>query len=118
MLAGAIPYTARPDADRIAIVGHSAGGWTALALPETDTRIKDVVVLAPGAASNPKPGITPATLSFNWPRRRVMDRIYFTLSTGLANLASEGRSGKSRPCFPRLDRRYRTRACSEFRSAL
>jgi hypothetical protein len=39
MLAGAIPCTARPDFDRIAIVGHSAGGWTALALPETDTRI-------------------------------------------------------------------------------
>jgi hypothetical protein len=68
MLAGAIPCTARPDPDRIAIVGHSAGGWTALALPETDTRIQAVVALAPGGASNPKPGIIPATLSFNWPR--------------------------------------------------
>ena len=68
MLAGAIPCTARPDPDRIAIVGHSAGGWTALALPETDTRIRAVVALAPGGASNPKPGIIPATLSFNWPR--------------------------------------------------
>lgn len=68
MLGGAIPCTARPDPDRIAIVGHSAGGWTALALPETDTRIQAVVALAPGGASNPKPGIIPATLSFNWPR--------------------------------------------------
>ncbi|HTC89995.1 MAG TPA: hypothetical protein VK686_16925 [Bryobacteraceae bacterium] len=68
MLAGAIPCTARPDHDRIAIVGHSAGGWTALALPETDTRVQAVVALAPGGASNPKPGIIPATLSFNWPR--------------------------------------------------
>jgi len=68
MLAGAIPCTARPDPDRIAIVGHSFGGWTALALPETDTRIQAVVALAPGGASNPKPGIIPATLSFNWPR--------------------------------------------------
>jgi dienelactone hydrolase len=68
ILAGAIPCTARPDPDRIAIVGHSAGGWTALALPETDTRIQAVVALAPGGASNPKPGIIPATLSFNWPR--------------------------------------------------
>jgi len=67
MLAGAIPCTARPDPDRIAIVGHSIGGWTALALPETDTRIQAVVALAPGGASNPKPGIIPATLSFNWP---------------------------------------------------
>ena len=67
MLAGAIPCSARPDGARIAIVGHSAGGWTALALPEADTRIRAVVALAPGGASNPKPGIIPATLSFNWP---------------------------------------------------
>jgi predicted dienelactone hydrolase len=68
LLAGAIPCSARPDPDRIAIVGHSIGGWTALALPETDTRIRAVVALAPGGASNPKPGIIPAALSFNWPR--------------------------------------------------
>jgi pimeloyl-ACP methyl ester carboxylesterase len=68
MLAGALPCAACPDPDRIAIMGHSFGGWTALALPETDTRILAVVALAPGGASNPKPGIIPATLSFNWPR--------------------------------------------------
>ncbi len=68
MLAGAIPCTARPDPDRIAIVGHSFGGWTALALPETETRIHAVVALAPGGASNPKPGIIPVALSFKWPR--------------------------------------------------
>jgi predicted dienelactone hydrolase len=65
MLSGAIPCA---DPNRIAIVGHSFGGWTALAVPETDTRIQAVVALAPGGASNPKPGILPATLSFNWPR--------------------------------------------------
>ena len=68
MLGGAIPCSARPDPDRIAIIGHSLGGWTALALPETDTRIRAVVALAPGGASNPKPGILPATLSLHWPR--------------------------------------------------
>jgi predicted dienelactone hydrolase len=68
MLAGAIPCAARPEADRIAIVGHSFGGWTALAVPETDTRIQAVVALAPGGASDPKPGIIPSTLTFNWPR--------------------------------------------------
>jgi predicted dienelactone hydrolase len=68
MLTGAIPCSARPDPERIAIVGHSAGGWTALALLETDMRIQAVVALAPGGASNPKPGIIPATLSFNWLR--------------------------------------------------
>jgi dienelactone hydrolase len=68
MLTDAIPCTARPDPDRVAIVGHSAGGSTALALPETETRIGAVVTLAPGGASNPEPGIIPFTLSFNWPR--------------------------------------------------
>jgi dipeptidyl aminopeptidase/acylaminoacyl peptidase len=38
--------TVQSHPDRIAIVGHSAGGWTALALPETDTRIQAVVALA------------------------------------------------------------------------
>src|SRR5580658_8125627 len=68
MLTDAIPCTARPDPDRVAIVGHSAGGWTALALPETDTRIRAVVALAPGGASDSKPGIIHFTLSFNWQR--------------------------------------------------
>src|SRR5580700_11119371 len=39
-----------PDPIPIAIVGHSVGGWTALALPETDTCIQAVVALAPGGA--------------------------------------------------------------------
>ncbi|HVN27681.1 MAG TPA: hypothetical protein VMT64_04305, partial [Candidatus Binataceae bacterium] len=68
VLAGSIPCSARPDPDRIAIVGHSFGGWTALAIPETDTRVDAVVALAPSGASNPKPGIIPTTLSFKWPR--------------------------------------------------
>jgi predicted dienelactone hydrolase len=45
MLAGAIPCASRPDPDRIAIVGHSAGGWTALAFPESDARIRAAVAL-------------------------------------------------------------------------
>lgn len=52
--------------ERIGIVGHSAGGWTALSAPESETRFRAVVALAPGGASNPKPGILPATLSFSW----------------------------------------------------
>lgn len=56
------------DPDRIGIVGHSFGGWTALALPDVDERIKAVVALAPGGASNPKPGILPLTLAFAWGR--------------------------------------------------
>lgn len=59
---------ARPDPERIGIVGHSFGGWTALAVPETDSRFRAIVALAPGGASNPKPGILPVTLAFAWGR--------------------------------------------------
>lgn len=56
------------DAGRIGIVGHSFGGWTALATPESDSRMCAVVALAPGGSSRPKPGIIPAELSFAWGR--------------------------------------------------
>ena len=55
--------------EQIGIVGHSFGGWTALATPEADRRIRTVVALAPGGSSRPKPGILPGKLSFNWGRR-------------------------------------------------
>ncbi|HEY7388992.1 MAG TPA: hypothetical protein VH640_10830 [Bryobacteraceae bacterium] len=57
---------ARPDASHIGIVGHSFGGWTALAAPETDPRFESIVALAPAGASNPRPGILPVTLTFAW----------------------------------------------------
>lgn len=59
---------AKPDPARIGIVGHSFGGWTALATPEVEERIAAVVALAPGGSSNPPPGIIPATLTFGWGR--------------------------------------------------
>lgn len=62
------------DPGRIGIVGHSFGGWTALALPDVDERIQAVVALAPGGASNPKPGILPLMLAFNW--KRVVPTLY------------------------------------------
>jgi dienelactone hydrolase len=58
----------QPDPERIGIVGHSFGGWTALAVPETDSRFQAIVALAPGGASNPRPGILPVTLTFAWDR--------------------------------------------------
>jgi dienelactone hydrolase len=59
---------AKVDLNRIAIVGHSLGGFTALAMPDSELRIRSVVALAPGGASNPRPGILPARLNFAWGR--------------------------------------------------
>jgi predicted dienelactone hydrolase len=59
---------ARVDPTRIGIVGHSFGGWAALAGPEVEPRIRAVVALAPGGSSRPKPGILPGKLTFAWGR--------------------------------------------------
>ena len=59
---------AQLDPTQIGIVGHSFGGWTALALPDTEPNIRAVVALAAGGTSNPKPGILPVTLAFKWGR--------------------------------------------------
>jgi dienelactone hydrolase len=59
---------AKPDPVRIGIVGHSFGGWTALAAIEVERRIGAVVALAPGGSSRPKPGIIPGKLNFTWDR--------------------------------------------------
>jgi predicted dienelactone hydrolase len=52
----------------VGIVGHSFGGWTALASPDVVHQIRAVVALAPGGSSNPRPGILPAKLAFQWGR--------------------------------------------------
>lgn len=59
---------ARLDPTHIGIVGHSFGGWTALAAAAVEPRIRAVVALAPGGSSNPKPGILRVKLTFNWGR--------------------------------------------------
>ena len=56
------------DHDQIGLVGHSFGAATALATPEFDQRIKAVVALAAGGASDPRPGILPVKLTFQWER--------------------------------------------------
>lgn len=60
--------TAHLDAAQIGIVGHSFGGWTALAAPDSESRIRVVVALAPGGSSQPRPGILPVKLAFAWAR--------------------------------------------------
>jgi predicted dienelactone hydrolase len=57
-----------PDPACVGVVGHSFGGWTALAATEADPRIRAVVALAPGGASHARPGILPLTLDFRWGR--------------------------------------------------
>jgi dienelactone hydrolase len=64
----ALDSEAKVDPIRIGIVGHSFGGWTALAATEVERRISAVVALAPGGNSQPKPGIIPAKLTFIWGR--------------------------------------------------
>ena len=59
---------AQIDPAQIAVAGHSAGGWTALAAPDADRRIRAIVAHAPGGASNPRPGVLPVKLTFAWGR--------------------------------------------------
>jgi len=54
------------ESDMVGIVGHSFGGWTALAAPEVEPPFRSGVALAPAGASTPRPGILPATLTFKW----------------------------------------------------
>jgi dienelactone hydrolase len=56
------------DPALIAAAGHSFGGWTALAVPESDPRVRAVVALAPGGSSRPVPGVLSLTLAFGWER--------------------------------------------------
>jgi dienelactone hydrolase len=65
---GAWDAEVRLDPTRIGIVGHSFGGWTALAVPEVDERIRAVAALAPAGSSQPPPNIIPAKLTFAWGR--------------------------------------------------
>src|ERR1051326_3766264 len=56
------------DPGRVGIVGHSFGGWAALATPEVDDRIGAIVALAPGGSSQRRTGILPVELTFHWGR--------------------------------------------------
>jgi predicted dienelactone hydrolase len=69
LLGGAVwDSEARPDPARVGIIGHSFGGWTALAATEVEPRLRAVVALAPGGSSRPKPGMLKVQLTFNWGR--------------------------------------------------
>ena len=52
------------DLATVGIVGHSFGGWTALAAADADARIGAVVALAPAGNATPRPGIIPVRATF------------------------------------------------------
>ena len=62
LLAGATDFGI--DQGRIGLVGHSFGGWTVLAIPEVDPRVRSVVAMGPGGSRHPRPGILPLELTF------------------------------------------------------
>ncbi|HJY83205.1 MAG TPA: dienelactone hydrolase family protein [Candidatus Binatia bacterium] len=68
LLRAASDRESKVDPTRIGIVGHSFGGWTALATVDVERDIRAVVALAPAGASKRKPGILPCELSFAWGR--------------------------------------------------
>jgi dienelactone hydrolase len=68
MVNAATEWNVNVDPTRIGIVGHSFGGWTALAAPDAIQDIRAVAALAPAGASKRKRGILPVELSFAWAR--------------------------------------------------
>ncbi len=50
----------------VGLVGHSFGGWTVLATPDAEPRVRAVAAFGPGGSAHPKPGILPLTLHFAW----------------------------------------------------
>ncbi|MBE1877308.1 alpha/beta hydrolase family protein [Myceligenerans pegani] len=73
-------------AERIGVVGHSIGGWTALTVAQADPRVDAVVAIAPAGGSDPRPGVYQVTLD---PVRSV-PTLYLTgaedVSTRLAGI--------------------------------
>jgi predicted dienelactone hydrolase len=67
-VAGSLPGGLEVDPARVGLAGFSFGGWTALAVPESEPRVGAVVALAPGGIPNPRPGVLPLTLAFGWDR--------------------------------------------------
>jgi len=68
LLSGAIDEFALIEQQQVGIIGHSFGGWTALASAETETRVRAIVALVPAGSSRPVPGVLPVTLTFEWGR--------------------------------------------------
>jgi predicted dienelactone hydrolase len=56
------------DGTRIGLAGHSFGGWTVLATPDVEPRVRAIVAMAPGGSSRPMPGVLRLSLSFAWGR--------------------------------------------------
>jgi len=68
VLRGACGAPVALDAERVGLAGHSFGGWTVLATPDTDERVRSIVAHAPGGGRPIPPGIVPAEVDFAWRR--------------------------------------------------
>jgi hypothetical protein len=106
-----VPDAAVPDPDRVGIVGHSFGGWTALSLPEVDPRVRAVVALAPGGSADPPPGILRAPLTFGWLREvptlyLVADRDTATPLAGMYELYGKTPSPRRMVILHRADHQH------------
>jgi pimeloyl-ACP methyl ester carboxylesterase len=66
---GAAAISARVEGQPLAVVGHSFGGWTALATAGRDPRVSALVALSPAGAVSEldRSGRLLAALSFSWP---------------------------------------------------
>lgn len=66
---GAGDLAGRVDAERVAISGHSFGGWTALAVVQRDPRVRAALPLAPaGGRTFVEPDPFGGSLDFDWGR--------------------------------------------------
>ncbi|GAB3168849.1 hypothetical protein GCM10027059_32420 [Myceligenerans halotolerans] len=85
-LSALLDRAASDGAERIAVVGHSIGGWTALTVAQADPRVGAVVAIAPAGGPDPRPGVYQVTLD---PVRSV-PTLYLTgaqdVSTRLAGI--------------------------------
>lgn len=67
VLAGGVEIPVDPRT--VGLVGHSAGGWTVLAMAEVDSRARSVVALTPGGSSQPRPGVLAVRLAYTRQRQ-------------------------------------------------
>jgi dienelactone hydrolase len=69
VLGGGVPAAGEVDPERVAVTGHSFGGWTTLMVAGRDARVRAAVPLAPAGGALDQP-VNPfeGALELDWPR--------------------------------------------------